>query len=91
MNKNITISLIVIVVLVVGYLFINKKTPNEEINTNTQGKIDINAVCEGALAYMSFPDGASAEKFVAECKEGKHPQVIEDYKKQLNLGEGVAI
>ncbi len=91
MNKNIVISLIVIVVLVGGYLFINKKTPNEEINTNTQGKLDINAICEGALAYMSFPDGASAEAFVAECKEGKHPQVIEDYKKQLNLGEGVAI
>jgi hypothetical protein len=49
------------------------------------GKININAVCEGALAYMSFPDAAAAEAFVAECKEGKHPEVIDRYKTQLNL------
>lgn len=54
------------------------------------GKININAVCEGALAYMTFPDGASAEAFVAECKEGKHPEVIEKYKADLNL-DGAAI
>ncbi len=53
-------------------------------------KININAVCEGALAYMSFPDGASADAFVAECKEGKHPEVIEQYKANLNL-DGAAI
>jgi len=40
---------------------------------------------------MSFPDGASADIFVAECKEGKHPQVIEDYKLQMNLGDGATI
>lgn len=91
MNKNIITLLIVIAVLVAGYLFINKKAPNEEINTDTQGKIDINAVCEGALAYMTFPDAASADIFVSECKEGKHPQVIEDFKAQLNLDAGVAI
>lgn len=56
-----------------------------------QGKLNINVVCEGALAYMSFPDGASAEKFVAECKEGKHPEVIEQYKLQMGLGDGAAI
>lgn len=56
-----------------------------------QGKININAVCEGALAYMSFPDGASAEKFVAECKAGEHPEVIEQYKQQMGLGDGAAI
>jgi hypothetical protein len=55
------------------------------------GKIDINAVCDGALAYMSFPDGASAEQFVAECKEGKHPEVIEKFKADRGLGDGVAI
>lgn len=54
------------------------------------GKININAVCDGALAYMSFPDGAAADKFVAECKEGKHPEVIEKYKADLNL-DGAAI
>ncbi len=54
-------------------------------------KIDINAVCRGALAYMTFPDGASADKFVAECKEGKHPEVIERYKAQMNVGDGAQI
>jgi hypothetical protein len=56
-----------------------------------QGKIDINAVCEGAVSYMTFPDAASAETFVAECKEGKHPEVIEHYKTQMGLGDGAAI
>jgi hypothetical protein len=55
-----------------------------------QGKIDINAVCDGALAYMTFPDGAAADKFVAECKEGKHPEVIERFKQQLGV-DGAAI
>lgn len=56
-----------------------------------QGKLNINAVCDGALAYMTFPDGASAEQFVTECKEGKHPEVIEQYKAQMGLGDGATI
>ncbi len=56
-----------------------------------QGKLDINAVCEGALAYMTFPDAKSAETFIVECKAGKHPEVIEQYKAQMNLGDGAAI
>lgn len=56
-----------------------------------QGKLNINAVCEGALAYMTFPDGATADAFVADCKEGKHPEVIEQYKLQMGLGDGAAI
>jgi hypothetical protein len=40
---------------------------------------------------MTFPDAASAEAFVAECKEGKHPEVIERYKRDMNLGDGAAI
>lgn len=64
------------------------QTPSPSI---PQGKLDINAVCEGALAYMSFPDGAAAEAFVAECKEGKHPEVIEQFRAQLNAGDGAAI
>ncbi len=56
-----------------------------------QGKLNIDVVCDGALAYMTFPDGESADIFVAECKEGKHPEVIEDYKKQMGLGEGAKI
>lgn len=55
------------------------------------GKINIDAVCEGALSYMSFPDGASADKFVKDCKEGNHPEVIEKYKADMGLGDGASI
>lgn len=57
----------------------------------TQAKINVDVVCENALAYMAFIDGASADAFVAECKEGKHPEVIENYISSLDLPEGVAI
>lgn len=49
------------------------------------GKLNINVVCESALAYMTFPDAASADLFIEECKEGKHPEVIEQYKAQMGL------
>lgn len=64
--------------------------PNEEQSVSN-GKINIDEVCEGALAYMSFPDGESAERFVAECKAGEHPEVIERYKAEMNLGAGAEI
>lgn len=66
---------------------IENSNPNNQIS----GKINIDAVCSGALAYMTFTDGASADKFVADCKEGKHPEVIEKYKADLNLGNGATI
>ncbi len=56
-----------------------------------QGKLYIHTICDETLAYMTFPDGNSAEKFGAECKEGKHPEVIEQYKMQMGLGDGAAI
>ncbi len=56
-----------------------------------QGKLNSDVVCSSALAYMTFPDGASADAFVAECREGKHPEVIERYKADMNLGDGAAI
>ena len=49
------------------------------------GKLNITAVCESALAYMTFTDGASADAFVEECKDGKHPEVIQRYKADMNL------
>ncbi len=57
----------------------------------SSAKLNINVVCEEALAYMSFPDAASAEVFVADCKAGKHPEVIEQYKRNHGLGDGAAI
>lgn len=61
-----------------------------EPSTSASGKININVVCEGALAYMTFPDGAAADAFVSDCKEGKHPEVIERYKAGLGH-DGAAI
>lgn len=93
-NHKLIVIIVILIILVAGYFTLNRNaSTNEEtpINTGAQGKININAVCEGALAYMTFQDGASADKFVAECKEGKHPQVIEQYKAQMNLGDGAAI
>jgi hypothetical protein len=55
------------------------------------GKLNIQAVCEGALAYMSFTDGAAAEAFVEACVRGEHPEVIERYKQEMGLGDGAAI
>ncbi len=55
------------------------------------GKINIEEVCNGALAYMSFPDNKAADQFIQDCKDGKHPEVIEKFKKDLNLGDGAAI
>ncbi len=59
--------------------------------TQAQAKININVVCEQSVAYMTFTDSKAADAFIAECKEGKHPEVIERYKTQLNLGDGAAI
>lgn len=97
---------VVIALLVVGvfsyFAFLSAQptdldvVPTEQVEEQDQdmqpsGKIDINAVCEGALAYMSFPDAASAELFVSECKEGKHPEVIEKFKADMNVGAGAEI
>lgn len=49
------------------------------------GKIDAKVACESALAYMTFPDGASADAFVADCIEGKHPEVFERYRQDQGM------
>ncbi len=54
-------------------------------------KLDINAVCKSALAYMTFPDARAADTFVSECVEGKHPEVIERFIKEMGGGDGKAI
>lgn len=62
-----------------------------ETSGGANAKININAVCQGALAYMTFPVGSSSEIFVQECIEGKHPEVIEKFKADMNLGDGAQI
>ena len=79
----------VVVFAIISFL---TSTPNQNSADAMQtGKLNINVVCESALSYMTFPDGKSADKFVAKCKDGKHPDVIERYKAQLNLGDGANI
>ena len=56
-----------------------------------QGKLNINVICDEAIAYMSFPDGKSADLFIKECKEGKHPEVIEQWKVRMGIESTVAI
>jgi hypothetical protein len=93
-KNNLVVSAVILIVFIVATCLLITKgadVPRDEINSESAGKIDINAVCEGVLAYMTFPDGASAELFVQECKEGKHPEVIEEFKKNMNLGDGANI
>ena len=61
------------------------------VQTHVSGKLNADVICEGALSYMTFPDSAAANTFVAECKEGKHPEVIEKYKSEMNLPSGATI
>ncbi len=53
------------------------------------GKIDINAVCEEALAFMTFPDGNATNEFLMNCKAGKHPEVIEQWKANMQVDGAV--
>lgn len=92
MNKAL-IAAVVVVLLGGGYYWysqqqaaephVQSETPAEQ--SGSQGKLNIQAVCEGALAYMTFPDSNAANTFVVECVAGEHPEVIERYKKDNNL------
>ncbi|MFA7193819.1 MAG: hypothetical protein WC087_02800 [Candidatus Paceibacterota bacterium] len=61
------------------------------VPSQSVGKINIDEVCANALIRMTFTDGESAAKFVQECREGKHPEVIEQFKAEMNLGAGAEI
>lgn len=63
-------------------------TPPQAVGS-PQGKIDPRVACESALVYMTFPGGKEADIFVAECMEGKHPEVIERYIKDMGLDGAV--
>ena len=76
-----------LLVLVGGgyYLFFMEKPVTENTGDSMSQKIDINAVCDGALAYMTFPSGVEAEAWVAACKNGEHPEAIEQWKLQMGI------
>ena len=56
-----------------------------------QGKLNINLVCEQATETMRFVDAESREAFIADCVAGNHPEVIEKYKADMNLGAGAQL
>lgn len=95
MNKKKLIIFVIVVVLaaagagLLSVLLSSRAMPSTESGSNA--KLNINAICESALAYMSFPDGASADAFVQECVEGKHPEVIEQWKQQQGITDDRAI
>ncbi len=93
-NKQTIISTIILVITgVIGAVIIRSHPvdTSQTVQSGTQGKIDINTVCQSALAYMTFETGAQADMFVAECIQGKYPEVIERFKVQMNVGDGAAI
>lgn len=74
------------------YFFMMQSAPGDmPAGNGSEAKIDINAVCEGALAYMTFPSGVEAEAWVAECKNGEHPEAIEQWKVQMGITDDRAI
>ncbi len=91
MNKKIIYIVIILIVIIGGYFISKQKAVEPPTDSDSQSKLNINVVCESALAYMTFPDQVSADKFVEECKNGEHPDVIERYKADMNLGDGAAI
>ncbi len=80
-----------VVMVAMGAIIASGSTNMGTKGVENYGKLNIDVVCTSALAYMSFPNGEAADKFVADCKEGKHPEVIERYKADMNLGDGAAI
>ncbi|MFZ2886590.1 MAG: hypothetical protein WA021_02085 [Minisyncoccia bacterium] len=97
MKTFLAIAAIAILVAAGYYVFVmtptaapvtETKTPT---NTGAEGKININTVCEGALAYMSFSSGAEANAWVEACKRGEHPEAIEQWKQMNGITDDRAI
>ncbi len=90
---------VLVVILFIGvgagaYVFFTHQAVAPVMETEAPapaGKLNIVEVCNGALAYMTFPDGESADAFIAACVNGEHPEVIERFKQDMGLGDGAAI
>lgn len=92
MKTLLIVGLVIILGAIGYYFFMPMPTPEPQMqNTSGSAKIDINAVCDGALAYMSFPSGAEAEAWVAACKRGEHPEAIDQWKQMNGITDDRAI
>ncbi len=90
------LAIVFFIVLVIGAIFVGTMITGSSDTralppSGANMKINVDKVCEGTVAYINFENATSAKKFIDECKAGEHPEVIEQYKNSLNLGEGVAI
>ena len=91
--KTVLVVLGIIIAIVGGYVLFAQRadapttgTSNgQPVQNGAAAKIDIDAVCSGALAYMTFPSGIEADAFVEACKRGEHPEVIEQWKVQMGI------
>ncbi len=54
-------------------------------NVSPQAKIDVRAACESSLMYTTFENASATEAYIAECVEGKHPDVIQRYIDDMGL------
>ena len=91
--KTLLIGALIIILGAIGYyFFMPMPAPGPQTqNTGGSAKINIDAVCEGALAYMTFPSGAEADAWVAACKRGEHPEAIEQWKQMNGITDDRAI
>ena len=87
--------MVVVVVVIAGAglltLILSSAGVRPSTDSPSSAKLNITAGCEGALAYMTFGSGAEADAFVQDCKEGKHPEVIEQWKQQQGITDDRAI
>ncbi len=96
---SIPIFIIAIIIGVVGALsFMGGMMAPLPMNTSGEtivgeevfidGKLNINEICDESLMYTTFQSGREADLYLKDCKEGKHPEVIERYKADMGLGDG---
>lgn len=80
-------SLIALAIIIAAAYFY---TVGEAPGRNTIGtlppepKVQIEEICRASLTYTTFPEGTDTERYVQECIDGKHPNVIEDFVKRMN-------
>jgi len=95
--KGIITIIVVLVAIAIAYFLLAPKMVSSPATTETPAasapstKLNINAICQGALAYMAFPSSVEADAFVQECKDGKHPEVIEKWKRDNGITDDRAI
>ena len=70
---------------------VDMNTNESENGAMPMGKINIEEVCNGALAYMTFASGEDADAFVQACINGEHPEVIERFRAEMGVGDGAKI